>query len=106
MGNTRSNFLIIYYFAIPAGSGMGFIVSSSVANATGDWRWGLRVTPILGIIAILLMIFVVQEPKRGESEGSQLESTSYWEDVKYLAKKYQLLRLPITLINNDLSQFQ
>ena len=87
IGDTRSNFLILYFLAIPAGSGMGFIVASSVANATGDWRWGLRVTPILGIIAILLMIFVVQEPKRGESEGSQLEPTSYWEDVKYLAKK-------------------
>lgn len=68
-------------------SGLGFVLGSSVANAAGDWRWGLRVTPILGLIGILLITFVVQEPKRGESEGSKLESTSYWDDVKYLAKK-------------------
>lgn len=81
-------------------SGLGFIVGSVVANALGSWRWGLRVTPILGAISVLLVLIVVQEPKRGVAEGSKLKPTSYWDDVKYLVKKY-LSSLFIILNNHD-----
>ena len=68
-------------------SGLGFIVGALMASAFGSWQWGLRVTPVLGAIAVLLVIFVVQEPPRGEAEGSSLTATNYWDDIKYLATK-------------------
>lgn len=50
----------------------------------------MRVTPILGLIGLLLMVLVVVEPKRGLSEGASqhLNTSSYWDDIKYLVKKY------------------
>jgi MFS transporter, Spinster family, sphingosine-1-phosphate transporter len=68
-------------------SGLGYIVGSEVAKAVGSWHWGLRVTPIFGAIAVLLVLFVAQDPERGESEGSHLTPTSWWDDIKSLAKK-------------------
>jgi MFS transporter, Spinster family, sphingosine-1-phosphate transporter len=69
-------------------SGLGFIVGSQVAQAAGSFRWGLRVTPVLGIIGFLLVIFLVQDPPRGLSEGSRLRATNWTEDFKYLCGKY------------------
>jgi hypothetical protein len=57
-----------------------------MASAFGSWQWGLRVTPFLGLIAVLLIFFIVQEPPRGEAEGSTLSPTTYWDDLKYLQK--------------------
>lgn len=52
-----------------------------MAHAFGDWRWALRVTPALGLIAVVL-IYLTQEPERGQHEGSHhLETTTYREDL-------------------------
>ena len=52
----------------------------------GSWHWALRVTPVLAVIAVALLYFI-QEPERGESEGSHnMEATSYVEDVKNVVK--------------------
>lgn len=49
--------------------------------ALGSWRWALRVTPVLGVAAVVLL-FLSKEPARGHSEGSHnLETTSYKEDL-------------------------
>lgn len=78
----RSKMLAMFYFAIPVGSGLGYIVGSETAKAFGSWRFALRVTPILGVIAVFL-IFVTREPQRGQSEGSHnMATTSYKEDLK------------------------
>lgn len=59
-----------------------YIVGSETARALGSWRYALRVTPFLGVIAVVLL-FLTKEPARGQSEGSHnLESTSYKEDLK------------------------
>ena len=68
-------------------SGLGYITGSETARITGSWRWGLRVTPVMGAIAVLLIIFVMQDPPRGESEGSDLTPTSWTVDLKALCKK-------------------
>uniref|UniRef100_A0A336KI24 CSON008585 protein n=1 Tax=Culicoides sonorensis TaxID=179676 RepID=A0A336KI24_CULSO len=82
----RSKFLALFYFAIPVGSGLGYIIGAETANALGDWRWALRVTPALGALAVVLLFFCT-EPVRGEAEGSHnLEATSYTEDLKALIK--------------------
>ena len=47
-------------------------------------RWGLRITPIAGFVSVLLIIFFLRDPPRGESEGSKLKATSWLEDLKYL----------------------
>ncbi|KAL3223239.1 hypothetical protein MRX96_027656 [Rhipicephalus microplus] len=56
-GPRRSTMLAAFYFAIPVGSGMGYIVGASVAEALGAWYWALRVTPVLGALAVLLILF-------------------------------------------------
>lgn len=82
--------LSIFYFAIPVGSGLGYIAGSKVKDLAGDWHWALRVTPGLGVLAVLLLFLVVQEPPRGAVErhsGSPpLSPTSWWADLKALAR--------------------
>lgn len=85
----RTNMLSIFYFAIPVGSGLGYIVGSQVSNIAQDWHWALRVTPALGLIAVLLLLFVVQEPKRGAVEARpehHLRQTSWLKDLQALSK--------------------
>ncbi|KAK5640850.1 hypothetical protein RI129_009397 [Pyrocoelia pectoralis] len=85
--DVRSKMLAFFYFAIPVGSGLGYIVGSETAKALGAWQWGLRVTPILGAIAVVLIIFVLKDPDRGESEGAHhLCTTSWVEDIKDILK--------------------
>ncbi|XP_050322844.1 protein spinster isoform X2 [Bactrocera neohumeralis] len=87
----RSKMLALFYFAIPVGSGFGYIVGSETARLANNWRWALRVTPILGIVAVVLII-LIKEPERGESEGSpHLEPTSYTEDIKDLVKNHSFM---------------
>ncbi|XP_017049497.1 protein spinster isoform X2 [Drosophila ficusphila] len=82
----RSKMLALFYFAIPVGSGLGYIVGSKTAHLANNWRWALRVTPILGIVAVLL-IMLMRDPERGHSEGSHnLEATTYKQDIKALLK--------------------
>ena len=53
-------------------SGLGYVVGRGLATAfSGDWHWALRGTPILGAVAVLLIIFVMKEPPRGEAEGHE-----------------------------------
>ncbi|EDW74346.2 uncharacterized protein Dwil_GK21866, isoform B [Drosophila willistoni] len=82
----RSKMLAMFYFAIPVGSGLGYIVGSKTAVLAQNWRWALRVTPILGMAAVFL-IFLIKDPERGESEGSHnLGATTYAQDIKDLVK--------------------
>ncbi|XP_031568969.1 protein spinster homolog 3-like [Actinia tenebrosa] len=93
-GDMRTRMLSIFYFAIPVGSGLGYIVGSVVAAAFDEWQWGLRITPMLGSVCFLLLLFVVHEPPRGAIEkgvnpnlvsASNVHvNTSYWQDLKYI----------------------
>ncbi|XP_032367765.1 protein spinster homolog 1 [Etheostoma spectabile] len=90
----RTNMLSVFYFAIPVGSGLGYIVGSQVGNLAKDWHWALRVTPGLGLIAVLLLVFVVQEPERGAIEAHpehQVHRTSWLEDLRALSKNYSFV---------------
>ncbi|CAG2106569.1 unnamed protein product [Medioppia subpectinata] len=83
----RSRMLGVFYFAIPVGSGMGYIVGSAVAEYTSNWKNALRVTPGLGIVCTALIYFLVREPQRGESDGmteEPREKTAVMEDIRYL----------------------
>ncbi|XP_060921711.1 protein spinster homolog 1 isoform X2 [Labrus mixtus] len=90
----RTNMLSIFYFAIPFGSGLGYIVGSQVGNLAQDWHWALRVTPGLGLIAVVLLLLVVKEPKRGAIEvrpEHQLHQTSWLKDLQALSKNYSFV---------------
>lgn len=85
--DVRSKMLALFYFAIPVGSGLGYITGGETARITGHWQWGLRITPILGIVAIILLLTVVKDPIRGEREGGvHLTSTTWSYDIKELLK--------------------
>lgn len=69
------------------------MVGSYVSSWFGSWNWGIRVTPVLGIVCLFSIIFVIKEPKRGEievakgmSNASGVTTTSYLEDLKALCK--------------------
>lgn len=57
-----------------------YIVGSKTAFLLGSWRWALRVTPALGLIAVILIYFL-REPERGQHEGHHTGSTSYKQDL-------------------------
>ncbi|KAK9739316.1 Major Facilitator Superfamily [Popillia japonica] len=83
----RSKMLAFFYFAIPVGSGLGYIVGSETAKALGSWQWALRVTPALGLVAVILLLVVLKDPERGASEGSGHLATTPWkEDLKDLGR--------------------
>ena len=85
----RTKMLGVFYLAVPVGSGMGYIVGSNVADLMDDWKWALRVTPPLGFICVVLLVFVVREPKRGGADGNTLDTSvsTFREDLIYLLKK-------------------
>ncbi|KAG5844354.1 hypothetical protein ANANG_G00161620 [Anguilla anguilla] len=88
-GTQRTVMISFFYIFIPVGSGLGYIIGSSVATATGDWRWALRLNPILGLVGLILLILLIPNPPRGASDtqgGALMENTSYLEDIKSLMK--------------------
>uniref|UniRef100_A0A672L5Y5 Protein spinster homolog 3-like n=1 Tax=Sinocyclocheilus grahami TaxID=75366 RepID=A0A672L5Y5_SINGR len=88
-GTQRTLMISFFYIFIPVGSGLGYILGATIANATGDWRWALRFSPALGGLGLLLLVFLIPNPRRGASDnkgGATMESTSYIEDIKYLLK--------------------
>ncbi|XP_040907426.1 protein spinster homolog 3 [Toxotes jaculatrix] len=88
-GGQRSVMICVFYIFIPVGSGLGYIVGAGCATLTGDWRWALRITPILGLVGLVLLVFLCPNPVRGaaETHGEGVtERSSYLEDVKYLLK--------------------
>lgn len=90
VADQRSRMLSVFYFAIPVGCGLGYIAGSKVTSAAdGDWHWALRVTPGLGLIAVLLLVVFVKEPPRGAVERKSdkpLSHTPWISDVKALLK--------------------
>lgn len=81
----RTKMLAFFYFAIPVGSGLGYVIGSGVAALMNQWQWALRVTPVLGIASVILVLIFLREPPRGHSDGvGALEKTSLKEDLRYL----------------------
>uniref|UniRef100_A0A182J9Q9 Major facilitator superfamily (MFS) profile domain-containing protein n=1 Tax=Anopheles atroparvus TaxID=41427 RepID=A0A182J9Q9_ANOAO len=86
VGEMRSRMLALFYFAIPVGSGCGYIIGAQMASIMGSWVWALRVTPVLGVFAVALLI-MLRDPERGQSEGSHhMQATSYSEDIKAVVR--------------------
>lgn len=67
-------------------SGLGYIVGALANAAANDWRWALRVTPILGTVAVALILFSMEDPPRGAAEESHMKPTSYRQDLESLVR--------------------
>lgn len=72
-GKKRSTMIAFFYFAIPVGSGLGYIVGSQMARIFGSWQWALRFTPLFGLISAICFVFV-KEPTRGAIDGDRQNS--------------------------------
>uniref|UniRef100_A0A914RGU4 Major facilitator superfamily (MFS) profile domain-containing protein n=1 Tax=Parascaris equorum TaxID=6256 RepID=A0A914RGU4_PAREQ len=68
------------------GFGLGYMVGSYVSMWAGAWEWGIRMTPILGLICIILILFVLDDPIRGNADVAFVENSSFIDDIKYLFK--------------------
>lgn len=100
-GTQRTKALSVFYFAIPVGSGLGYITGSMVAQFFGSWHWALRVTPVFGLICSVLVLFLVREPRRGAADHStNLHTTSWLTDIKYLLthKSFMLSSFGVTCV--------
>ncbi|XP_072325267.1 protein spinster homolog 1-like isoform X2 [Scyliorhinus torazame] len=87
VGDKRTIMISIFYIAIPVGSGLGYMLGSGVMKLSGDWHWSMRVTPCVGFLVLLFLIFFVPDPPRGASEDhtdSPSSRTSWREDLKCL----------------------
>ena len=42
----------------------------------------MRVTPVMGALAVLAIIFLMSDPPRGKADGSHLQPTSPVNDIK------------------------
>lgn len=101
-GAARTRALSFFYFAIPVGGGLGYIVASKVAEFMGSWQWALRVTPVLCLLLSLCVLLLVYEPSRGASDhSSYLQSSPWKQDVLYLLKhkSFMLITLAFTCVS-------
>uniref|UniRef100_A0A493TT99 SPNS lysolipid transporter 3, sphingosine-1-phosphate (putative) n=1 Tax=Anas platyrhynchos platyrhynchos TaxID=8840 RepID=A0A493TT99_ANAPP len=69
----RTTMLSVFYICIPVGSGLGYVLASSMANVTGDWHWAFRVSYSLSLMGLTLSI-------------SGTIRTTWWQDVISLGK--------------------
>ncbi|KAI5615540.1 protein spinster-like 2 isoform 1 [Silurus asotus] len=87
--NKRTTWLSVFYLAIPLGSGLGYILGSSAKDLAQDWHWALRVSPVLGMTAGVLILVFVPEPKRGivDQTASHMRTRTSWIcDIRALLK--------------------
>ena len=54
-----------YFLSVPVGIGLGMIVPESVAEATGDWRTSLRITPGITLFCASIIFFLLNDPPKG-----------------------------------------
>ncbi|XP_071946615.1 protein spinster homolog 1-like [Antedon mediterranea] len=87
-GNRRTQMLMLFYFAIPVGSGLGYIAGSGIADLFGMWQAAFRVTPFLGVVSVIAVILCIREPRRGQAESNNRNfwNTSYLDDLKALKR--------------------
>ncbi|XP_061460744.1 protein spinster homolog 3-like isoform X2 [Rhineura floridana] len=91
----RTWMLSLFYIFIPVGSGLGYILSSGMAAATGHWNWGFRVTPCMGAVGLVFLVLLVPESPRHGTENpvaDECGGDSTWlKDISSLCKNWSFL---------------
>ncbi|NXK55925.1 SPNS3 protein, partial [Chauna torquata] len=72
----RTTMLSVFYICIPVGSGLGYVLASSMADVTGDWHWAFRITPCMGGLALVLLILLVPHRIQRRTEAHRALSIS------------------------------
>ncbi|KHN81788.1 Protein spinster -like protein 1 [Toxocara canis] len=97
IASVRARTLMFFYFAAPLGSGLGYMFGSFMNSLLNSWVWGLRLTPILGVLCLILIASTIREPQRGAAEAAtgatradRFEETSYFTDIVALLKMLAL----------------
>ncbi|XP_046916612.1 protein spinster homolog 1 isoform X2 [Dermatophagoides farinae] len=90
IGGKRSTMLAVFYFAIPVGSGLGYIVGILMSQMFGHWTWALRFTPIFGIISVFGFLFVT-EPARGAIEQANLRRSELDSNNDNTTRSFRLI---------------
>ncbi|XP_065054779.1 protein spinster homolog 1-like [Rhopilema esculentum] len=95
VGESRTKALSLFYFAIPCGSGLGYIVGAKASKLLHGWQWALRITPGFGLLCAFLVVAILKEPERGAVEIKAIKgdvkshgpkATKYCDDLMYLLK--------------------
>lgn len=82
---TRKIALSIFYFAIPIGSGLGFLMGT-LALHLQDWRYIFWITPAIGLVSTGLLL-LIEEPVRGQADDSAAplkDEATVMENIRYL----------------------
>ncbi len=66
----RNRALTIFNIAIPVGAALGYSLGSAIAQTHG-WRSAFYVSAIPGLVIAVVILFMLREPARGQSEGKQ-----------------------------------
>jgi len=54
--------IALFSLSIPLGSGSSYTISSQLSYLFSNWQWSLRITPCLGLLFTLLLVFLFKEP--------------------------------------------
>ncbi|HEY9137552.1 MAG TPA: MFS transporter [Terriglobus sp.] len=63
----RNRVLTIFNIAIPVGAALGYSLGGAIAQSHG-WRSAFYVSAIPGVLIALVILFMMREPARGESD--------------------------------------
>jgi len=91
----RNRVLTIFYTAIPVGAAVGYALGGTLGGRFG-WRVPFYVSAGPGVLIALLILFVMNEPKRGETDAppagkAKLRAGSFLATFAGLAKNPQYL---------------
>ncbi len=69
----RNRILTVFYTAIPVGAALGYLIGELVGSRYG-WRMPFYVSAVPGLIIGALILFVMKEPTRGQSEAKPIDA--------------------------------
>ncbi len=70
----RNRILTIFYTAIPVGAAIGYLIGELVGAKYG-WRMPFYVSAVPGLLVALLILFLMKEPARGQTDSSNETKT-------------------------------
>src|SRR5438874_7759126 len=88
----RNRILTVFYIAIPVGAALGYLIAE-VVGAKFGWRMPFYISAVPGIVVALLVLLLVREPQRGESE-KKVGRTAVAESVSPLRRGLSLASNP------------
>ena len=87
--------LALFSMGVPLGQAAAIAFGAQVDKAYG-WRTAFIAIGVAGVIAALLMLFVVREPKRGAMDPAKLAATAH-ERSSFSATFWQFISRPVLL---------